>query len=76
MCNSEKTYPLRVGFFISTHNLVWLHYNEKIENNSVTKHYLGGLGGGGGEGNCILTDGGLGGDGNRISTDGGLGAVG
>ena len=38
--------------------------------------YLGGFGGGGGEGNCILTLGGFGGDGNRITTDGGLGAVG
>ena len=41
--------------------------------------YLGGLGGGGGEGNCTLTDGGLGGgggEGSCILTDGGLGAVG
>ena len=40
--------------------------------------YLGGLGGGGGEGNWISTDGGLGGAGadTCISTDGGLGADG
>jgi len=40
------------------------------------EYYLGGLGGGGGVGICILTDGGFGGEGNLITTDGGLGAVG
>jgi len=43
---------------------------------SLANIYLGGLGGGGGVGNCILTDGGFGGDGTRITTDGGLGADG
>ena len=38
--------------------------------------YLGGLGGSGVEGSCILMDGGRGGDGTRITTDGGLGTVG
>jgi len=47
-----------------------------LVNQTDPDFYLGGLGGGGGEGNCRLTDGGLGGDGNRITTDGGLGAVG
>jgi hypothetical protein len=38
--------------------------------------YLGGLGGSGGAGNCILTDGGRGGAGTRMITDGGCGADG
>jgi hypothetical protein len=38
--------------------------------------YLGGLGGGGGAGNCICTDGGFWGVGTRITTVGGRGAVG
>jgi len=51
-----------------------MHFNRKVANYSDLNIYLGGLGGGGGDGNCILTDGGLGGDGTRIITEGGLGA--
>lgn len=50
-----------------------MHSKRKIENCPEFMIYLGGLGGGGGEGN--LTDGGLGGDGTRITAEGGLGAV-
>jgi len=51
----------------------------KVENHTDPNFYLGGLGGGGGEGNCISIDGCLGGGGGEdicISTDGGLGAEG
>ncbi|TRZ69664.1 MAG: hypothetical protein D4R97_09565 [Bacteroidetes bacterium] len=50
----------------------------KVENHNDPDFYLGGLGGGGGVGNCISTDGGLGGGGadTCISTDGGPGAAG
>ena len=47
-----------------------------MKNQTAPDFYLGGLGGGGGEGNWILIDGGLRGDGNPLSTDGGFGAVG
>ena len=47
-----------------------------MENHTDPNLYLGGLGGGGGEGNCTLTDGGLGGDGTCTLTEGGLGVVG
>ena len=50
--------------------------NESLNASTDPNLYLGGLGGGGGDGNCILTDGGLGTDGTRITTEGGLGAVG
>ncbi len=52
----------------------------KVEDHPDPDFYLGGLGGGGGEGNCISIDGCLGGGGGGedicISTDGGLGAEG
>ncbi len=38
--------------------------------------YLGGRGGGGGNGNCIFHEGGRGGAGNPMTTTGGLGAAG
>jgi hypothetical protein len=47
-----------------------------VKNHAWQDLYLEGLGGGGGVGNWMLTDGGLGAAGNCICTDGGLGAVG
>ena len=62
------------------HSFSQTHANGvKVENHTDPDFYLGGLGGGGGEGNCISIDGCLGGGGGEdicISTDGGLGAEG